>query len=69
MTGNCSKSYLGYLNELVEEYNNKYCFMGKNPFMLIILRCLNRVIKPQNLKLVIESGLLSTRIKCSKEIL
>ena len=32
MTANDSKSYLGYLNKLVDEYNNSYHFsIGKKP--------------------------------------
>ena len=33
MTGNNCKSYLDYLNKLVDEYNNPYhCSTGKKPF-------------------------------------
>ena len=33
MTGNNCKSYLDYLNKLVDEYNNPYhCSIGKKPF-------------------------------------
>ena len=33
MTPNDSKSYLGYLNKLVDEYNNGYhCSIGKKPY-------------------------------------
>ena len=32
MTANISKSYQGYLNKLVDEYNNTYhCSTGKKP--------------------------------------
>ena len=32
MTANDSKSYLGYLNKLVDQYNNTYhCSIGKKP--------------------------------------
>ena len=32
MTANASKSYLSYLNKLVDEYNNTYhCSIGKKP--------------------------------------
>ena len=47
MTANDSPSYLGYLNKLIDEYKNSYH---------------RSRIKLQNLKLVIESGLLSTRL-------
>ena len=38
MTASNSKSYLGYLNKLVDEYNDTYHYsIGKSLFMLIIL--------------------------------
>ena len=37
MTANDTKSYLGYLNKLVNEYNNSYVLLVKNLLMLIIL--------------------------------
>ena len=38
MTANESKSYLGYLNKLVDEYNNtNHRSIGKNLLILIIL--------------------------------
>ena len=38
MTPKYSRSYLGYLNNLVDEYNNTYDrFIGKKQFMWIIL--------------------------------
>ena len=49
MATNDSKSYLGYLNKLVDQYNNT---------------C--QILKLLNLKLMIESGLLSTRILLAK---
>ena len=37
MTVNDSKSCLGYLNKLVDKYNNTYhCSIGKNLFMIIL---------------------------------
>ena len=70
MTTNDSKYYLGYLNKLIDQYNNTYHrSTGKEPFIMIILlwlKKLNRVIKLLNLKLVIESVLLSTSILSAK---
>ena len=61
-----NKSYLGYLNKLVDEYNNSYhCSIDKKPIganYSVFTEKSNRVIKFLNLKLVIESVLLSTRI-------
>ena len=61
MIANGNKSYLSYLNKLVNEYSNTYhCSIGKNVLMIIILlwiKPLNQVTKHLNLKLVIESGL------------
>ena len=66
MTTNDNKYYLGYLNKLIDQYNNTYHrSIGREPFIMIILlwlKKLNRVIKLLNLKLVIESVLLSTSI-------
>ena len=58
-----SKSYLCFLNKLLDKYNNAYhhSIGKKNLLRLIILlspKKLNRVIKLLNSKLVIESGLL-----------
>ena len=62
---NDSKSYLGYLNKLVDQYNNTYRgLLITNTFMLSVLLCLknlNRVIKLLILRFVIESGLTSVR--------
>ena len=70
MTTNDNKYYLGYLNKLIDQYNNTYHrSIGKEPFIMIILlwlKKLNRVIKLLNLKLVIESVLLSTSILSAK---
>ena len=64
MASNDSKSYLPYLNKLVDQYNNTYHhFINKNLLMLIILpllKTLKRII--QLLKLMIESELLSITI-------
>ena len=61
MTANDSKSYLGYLSKLVDQYNSSYHrSIGKRPLdamiILLWLKKLNRVIKLLNLKLVKESG-------------
>ena len=38
MTANDSKSYLSYMNKLLDQYDNTYHhFVGKNILMLIIL--------------------------------
>ena len=70
MTTNDNKYYLGYLNKLIDQYNNTYHrSIGREPFIMIILlwlKKLNRVIKLLNLKLVIESVLLSTSILSAK---
>ena len=70
MITNDNKYYLGYLNKLIDQYNNTYHrSIGKEPFIMIILlwlKKLNRVIKLLNLKLVIESVLLSTSILSAK---
>ena len=45
MIANGNKSYLSYLNKLVNEYSNTYhCSIGKNVLMIIILLW----IKPLN---------------------
>ena len=67
MTANDSKSYLSYSNELIVKYNKSYHrSIGKKPIDLdnsaLTLWSKNRVIKLLNLKLAIESGLLSTRM-------
>ena len=70
MTTNDNKYYLGYLDKLIDQYNNTYHrSIGREPFIMIILlwlKKLNRVIKLLNLKLVIESVLLSTSILSAK---
>ena len=65
MAANDSKSYLSYLNELVDQYNNTYhhSIIKKNLLMLIIvfwLKNLRLILKFLNLELMTESGLLST---------
>ena len=54
MTANDTKSYLGYLNKLVNEYNNSYVLLVKNLLMLIILLWLKKLNRKVP-KLVIES--------------
>ena len=64
MPANDSKSYLSYLNALVDQYNNTYHdSIGKKPvhdYYSTLSEKLNRVMKLLNLKLVIVSGLLNT---------
>ena len=66
MTVNDSKSYINYLNKIAHQYNNIYHHStSKKPIDTIILlwkKKLNQVIKLLNLKLVIQSELLSIRI-------
>ena len=66
MTANDSKSYLAYLNKLVDQYNNTYHHsISKNLLILIILLWLKklwRILKLLNLKLMIELQLLCTRL-------
>ena len=64
MAANDSKSYLSYLNKLVDQYNSTYLhsIIKKNLLMLIIvfwLKKLRLILKFLNLELMIESGLLS----------
>ena len=70
MIANDSKSYLSYLNKLGEQYNNTYHIpLMKNVLMLIILlwlKELRRVLKLLNLKLMLESELLSIKIFLAK---
>ena len=54
MTANDTKSYLGYLNKLVNEYNNSHVLLVKNLLMLIILLRLKK-LNCKVPKLVIES--------------
>ena len=80
MAANDSKFYLGYFNYcsilsiLIDEYVNTYhrCIVKKNLLMLIILACvekLNQFIEFLNLKLLIQSELLSTPISLATVIL
>ena len=64
MAANDSKSYLSYLNKVVDQYNNTYhhSIIKKNLLMLIIvfwLKKLRLILKFLNLELMTESGLLS----------
>ena len=59
MTANDSKSYLGYLNKLVDEYNNNYHrSIGKKSidadYYVLTEKKMNLFIKLLNLELVIE---------------
>ena len=66
MTTENRKSYFGYLNQLVDDFNNAYIvLLVKNLLVMIILlwlKKLRRIPKLLNLKLMIESELLRTRI-------
>ena len=70
MTGNDSKSFLGYLNELVDKYNNtSHCSISKKAILLTISPCLkklNWVMKLPSLKLMKKSGLLNRRVFLAK---
>ena len=70
MTTNGSKSYIGYLKKLVDQYNNTYYHsINKNLLMLIILfwlKKLSRILRLLRLKLMIESNLLSIRTFLAK---
>ena len=57
MTATDNKSYLGYLNKLVDECNKSYhCFIDKKPiYATLTEETENKVIKFLNLKLAIES--------------
>ena len=66
MTANNSKSYLVYLNKLIDQYNNTYhhYINKKNLLMLTILlwlKKLRRILKLLSLKFI-EPELLSIRI-------
>ena len=59
------KSYLNFLNKLVDQYNNIYYLLIKNLLMLINLFSLKKlgpILKLLRLKLIIQSELLSIRI-------
>ena len=75
MTAIDSKSYPGYLNKLIDEYNNTcnntimLVLLVKILLMLIVLLKLlklNRAIKFLNLTLIMKSGLLNTIIFLGK---
>ena len=70
MTVNDSKFYPGYLNQFADECNNTYhCSIGKHLLMLIILLSLKKlrlILKLLNLKVLIESGLLSSKTFLAK---
>ena len=65
ITTNVNKSYLGYLNKLVDEYNNTYHGSISKKSIDAHYSALNkknpkiRIVKILSLKLVIESELLS----------
>ena len=66
MTANDSESYLGYLNKLVEKCNNTcHCSIDKKTFYGDY-SALQQILNHLNLKLVIESGILSIRIFLAK---
>ena len=66
MTASDTKSYLSYLNKLVDQYNNTYHHsINKKLLMLIVLlwlKKLRRILKLLSLKLMIWSELLSIKI-------
>ena len=70
LTANDNKFYIEYLNKLVDEYNNSYhCSIVKKSIdadYFALTEKMNRLIKLLNLKLVIESELLSIRIFLAK---
>ena len=72
MTANDNKSYLPYLNKLVDQYNTTthiIILLIKNPLILIVLLGLKKltpILKLLSLKLIIESELLSIKISLVK---
>ena len=61
VTDNDSKSYLSYLNKLVDQYKNTY-YLDKKPINAdysALTEKLKRTIKPVNLTLMIESELVN----------
>ena len=66
MTANIIKSYLSYLNKFVAQYNNTYHHStGKEPIngnYSALTEKLRQILKLLNLKLVIESELLSIKL-------
>ena len=70
MTVNDNKSYLGYLNKLVDQCNNTYhCSISKTPITDVNSSALTEktdVTKFLNLNLVIKARLVSTKIFLEK---
>ena len=65
MTANDTKSFLPYLNKLVDQYNNTYHHsINKTPTDAdySILKHLRKILNLLNIKLMIESELLRTKI-------
>ena len=66
LTANFSKSYLSYLNKLIDQYNNTFHhYINKkaiNADYFALNKKIERILKPLNLKLKIESKFLSIRI-------
>ena len=64
MTANIMKSYLSYLNKFVDQYNNTYHHStGKgNGNYSALTEKLRQILELLNLKLVIESELLSIKL-------
>ena len=72
MTANNKRSYLSYLNKLVEEYKNTYHYsIGKKPidanYSAFTVE-IESSHKAPNLNLVIDSELLSVKITLKKKI-
>ena len=63
MTANDNKSYLPYLNKLVDQYNNTYHHsINKKPINADYSALTEKIIKLLNLKLMIRLELLGIRI-------
>ena len=66
MTANDSKSYLSYLNKLVDQYSSNYHHaINKKPISVdycVLTKKLGPILKLLNLKVMIESELVSIRI-------
>ena len=73
MTAKDSKSYLSYLNKLINQCDNTYHHsINKKPINTdysALTEKSRRILKPRSLKLMIESELLSIRILLVKVIL
>ena len=50
MTANDNKSYLSYVNKLVDQYSNTCHSIGKNPVNSVLTKKLRRILKSLNLK-------------------